>query len=135
MTRKTIFDFMADKPEYDYEGFFRLKWHSVHLYAAINDLLYEVYSNSDLIYIVGRYIGMKIRICSRCGRPIREGYTNDGGWFYNCEECFPLEMDEVYGKGNWRPIDTGCANSEGGYYEYLMHGEWHDDASYYTEWY
>lgn len=76
------------------------------------------------------------RTCECCGKLITKGYTNDVGDFYNCEQCFTKEMDNHYGKGNWRAYKSkdGNCNSESGFYEYLEDGEWKPESSYYTEW-
>ena len=81
--------------------------------------------------------GIEVRFCDYCGCPMQVGYTDDGGDFYNCEDCFPKDMDERYGKGNWREYDDedGDCNELDGYYEYLEDGEWQPEPSYYTEWY
>lgn len=78
----------------------------------------------------------EVRFCDYCGCPMNKGYTDDDADFYNCEECFPKDMDERYGKGNWRAYDDdGDCNYMGGYYEYFRDGEWEAEPSYYTEWF
>lgn len=78
----------------------------------------------------------EIRFCEYCGCPMNKGYTDDDADFYNCEECFPKDMNERYGKGNWRTYDNdGDCNYMGGYYEYYRDGKWQAEPSYYTEWF
>ena len=85
--------------------------------------------------------GTEIRFCTFCGGIMQSGMTDDDGDFYNHEECFPLDMDERYGPGNWREMPTGedgCPeeNVLGGYYEYRdRNGKWEPEPSYYTEYY
>lgn len=87
--------------------------------SEIQDALFDVY-------------GIEIRFCDYCGCPMDRGYTDDDADFYNCEECFPKDMDERYGKGNWR--SCGEENSMCGFYEYLDKDGWNPEPSYYTEW-
>lgn len=78
---------------------------------------------------------MEIRFCDYCGTIMQAGYTDDDGDFYNCEDCFELDMNERYGEGNWRELDE--ENDLGGYYEFRKdeNSEWQPEPSYYTEWY
>lgn len=82
-------------------------------------------------------LGFEIRFCDYCGCPFNAGYTDDDADFYNCEECFEKDMDERYGKGNWRPYEDedGDCNCKGGYYECFIDGKWQPEPSYYTEWF
>lgn len=80
---------------------------------------------------------IEIRFCDYCGGIMQEGYTDDDGDFHTHVECFPKDMDERYGKGNWREIPDGECNDLGGFYEYResADSEWEPEPSYYTEWY
>lgn len=82
-----------------------------------------------------KYCG-EVRFCDHCGKPMQEGFTDDAGSFYNCEDCFPVDMNERYGEGNWRPTDGGEENEDEGYYEYRESPDspWEPEPSYYTEW-
>lgn len=84
-------------------------------------------------------LGLELRFCDVCGKPMNKGYTDDCADFYNCEDCFPKEMDRYYGNDNWREYKDGYddCNSLGGRYEYfdLETREWEDEPSYYTEWF
>lgn len=114
--------------------------YGVHIY--INGDLKEIVSiNSICIddeiedYLEETY-DIEIRFCEYCGCAMNKGYTDDFADFYNCEKCFPKDMDERYGKGNWRTYEglgDDC-NELGGFYEYLDNGEWCPEPSYYTEW-
>lgn len=79
--------------------------------------------------------GTEIRVCTYCGAIIQAGYTDDDGDFFNCEDCFELDMNERYGKGNWRELEE--ENRLGGYYEFREDEEceWEAEPTYYTEWY
>lgn len=75
-----------------------------------------------------------IRKCTVCGKPIRDGMTNDGGDFYIHEECFEKYMDETYGKHKWMEINDDGA---GGYYIYSNEnvvGGYDATGAYYTDW-
>lgn len=90
----------------------------------------------DLLEKCESILGFEVRFCDYCGCPFNAGYTDDDADFYNCEECFPKDMDERYGKGNWRAYDDdGDCNYMGGYYEFYRDGEWQSEPSYYTEWF
>lgn len=76
------------------------------------------------------------RVCEACMKPMTEGYTVDGGFWYCCEDCFEKQMDISYPHG-WRANahvedELWCD----GYYDFLsaIDGEWHDTGIYYTEW-
>lgn len=83
-------------------------------------------------------LSFEFRICDCCGKIINKGYSDDVGDFYNCEDCFPREMDRYYGKGNWRAYKDDCEdyNALSGCYEYFDSDskEWESEPSYYTEW-
>ena len=82
---------------------------------------------------------LNIRFCDCCNKPINKGFTDDYADFYNCEKCFPKEMDRLYGINNWhsRKNKYGEYNSHGGTYEYFdtKLNTWEDEPSYYTEWF
>ena len=113
--------------------------YGIHIYID-GELERFVNLDDDCEYIIQDFLfdeyGIDIRFCDHCGCPMQAGYTDDDADFYNCEECFPKDMDERYGKGNWRTYEerNGDCNNMGGYYEYLENGEWRDEPSYYTEW-
>ena len=72
-----------------------------------------------------------LRICMVCGRPLTQGYTDEGD-FYCCEEHFNDAMESYFSE-NYREVENdGC----GGYYEYW--DEYRDRYAptgvYYTEW-
>lgn len=137
---KNIFDFMKDKKEYEFEtGDFTIVNNNGKLRLVVEGRSCAIEDNYDLIDTVEEWCnGLQIRICDYCGRPMDRGYTDDDGDFYNCEECFPKDMNERYGEGNWRAQskeDYGDdCNYMGGFYEYFRNGEWEPEPSYYTEW-
>ena len=79
----------------------------------------------------------EFRICMVCGKPIVEGFTDEGSGcgadFYSCEECFEQAMAETYGE--WRKNYEEGYN--GGYYDAYEPREcaWFDTGVYWTEWY
>lgn len=84
----------------------------------------------------------EIMYCNHCGNPIFCGMTTDDWDFCVHEECFSDYMDEIYGKGKWKPIDESPDydysgdDGHGGYYIYLNDkGEWEGTGIYYTEWF
>ena len=98
--------------------------------------IFSFIGECDLIDSCAEILKFEVRICDYCGCPMNKGYTDDDTDFYNCEECFPKNMDERYGKGNWRDYkseDDDC-NYKGGYYEYLNNNKWLPEPSYYTDW-
>lgn len=76
-----------------------------------------------------------VRFCDACGAPMDCGWSDEIGLTHFCsEEEFAADMDERYGKGNWR------AEPEGGKewnYEYRddENSPWQPESSFYTEWY
>ena len=157
---KTIFDFMADKEELTYESghhnaiykdghYVGSEWKNVEftilnnhgkLRLVVDGQSCEITDKYDLIDMVEKWCdGHAIRICDYCGCIMEQGYTDDDADFYNCEECFPKDMNERYGEGNWRAQskeDYGDdCNYMGGFYEYKnKNGEWEPEPSFYTEW-
>lgn len=145
----SLFDFMKDKEEYTYKSGHYSKDEYKHieftilnnngrLRLVVDGKSTEIENDFDLIDLVEEWCdGHQIRICTYCGAPMETGYTDDDADFYNCEDCFPKDMDERYGKGNWRTQDD-CddPNCMGGWYEYLdkKTGKWKPEPSYYTEW-
>lgn len=94
-------------------------------------------SEDDLQDKCESILGFEVRFCDYCGCPFNCGYTDDDADFYNCVECFPKDMNERYGKGNWRGYESedGDCNCRGGFYERFINGKWEAEPSYYTEWY
>lgn len=148
---KTIFDFMKDKEEYVHESghYSDDKWVNIEfiilnnngrLRLVVDGQSCEIKSDRDLIDMVEEWCdGHQIRICDHCGCIMEQGYTDDDADFYNCEECFPKDMNERYGEGNWRAQNEedyrDDCNYMGGFYEYKnADGEWEEEPSYYTEW-
>lgn len=88
-----------------------------------NDVLDWVYENDwdDL------------RICTACGCPMDEGWTDDYGTAYFCsKDEFVANMNRAYGEGKWREEPTG---EEDWCFEYLnTDGKWMPEASYWTQW-
>lgn len=105
-------------------------------------IIYVIESDYELMDFIEEKYNTEIRFCTYCGGVMQSGMTDDDGDFYNHEECFPKDMDERYGKGNWRsmPEDENGETHEnclGGFYEYRddEKSEWKPEPSYYTEWY
>lgn len=74
---------------------------------------------------------MSIEICSKCGKEMDfGGFMVDDGWSYICEDCMDKEMEA----GNMRYSQCPDENSEGGYYDELVNGEWVAANIFYTEW-
>lgn len=101
------------------------------------EITFEFEDEEDFQDKCEEMLNFEVRFCDICGRPMNVGYTDDGADFYNCCNCFEKDMDERYGKGNWRMYesDDGKCNYLGGYYEYLEDDRWVADSSYYTEWF
>lgn len=137
---KDIFDFMEDKRDYEfYNGKWKLHNNSLELILILeNGSRYIIDDESDIQDILERELNQEIRFCDVCGCPMDTGFTDDDADFYNCEDCFPKDMDERYGKDKWREYSSedGDCNSLGGFYEYMNEdGEWEPEPSYYTEWF
>lgn len=75
---------------------------------------------------------MEALYCEQCEAPLYDGYTNDFGDLYCCENCLPAYMDKTYGKKMWRPTEQSGVN--GGFFEIFdkTSGEWYDTGIYYT---
>ena len=142
---KNIYDFMEKEISFTLyypQGSITIEKREEKLYAKVinNDEDYEAYfffvDESDLQDKCEER-GFEVRFCDYCGKPFNAGYTDDDADFYNCEDCFEKDMDERYGKGNWRPYESedGDCNWQGGYYERFIDGKWEAEPSYYTEWY
>lgn len=145
---KTIIDFMQElkdeKYEVDYPDGYVIVFNSNgKMYAECENkdkdikVTFAFEDADDLLTKCDEILSFEIRFCDYCGCPFNCGYTDDDADFYNCEECFPKDMDERYGKGNWRTYESenGDCNWQGGYYERLVDGKWEAEPSYYTEWY
>ena len=105
-------------------------------------IIHVIEDDYDLIDYIEEKYKAEIRICDYCGGVMQSGMTDDEADFYNHVECFDKDMDERYGKGNWRNIpedENGEVNENwlGGFYEYREdeNSEWEPEPSYYTEWY
>lgn len=105
-------------------------------------IIHVIEDDYDLINYIEEKYKAEIRICDYCGGVMQSGMTDDEADFYNHVECFDKDMDERYGKGNWRNIpedENGEVNENwlGGFYEYREdeNSEWEPEPSYYTEWY
>lgn len=145
---KTIKDFMKNLGDKEFDvcypdGYVTVFNKNGKMYAECENkdkdikVTFSFEDADDLLDKCERILNFEIRFCDYCGCPFNAGYTDDYGDFYNCEECFPKDMDERYGKGNWRPYksEDGECNWHGGYYERFIDGEWEAEPSYYTEWY
>lgn len=108
----------------------------IHLQVIQHDgsilLECEFEKSEELDEVFEKNSDLEIRICSVCGKPITEGYTNNDGDFYYCSDSeFENYMDLTYGEGKWRPEETGLKNW---CYEYLEDDdEWYPQSSYYTD--
>lgn len=103
--------------------------HTVYLEIVQSDALNSQYKFKNTKKLDS--LNLNIRICSVCGKPITEGYTNDDGDFYYCSDAeFIRYMDELYGEGKWRPEETG---NKDWCYEYFDNDEWYPQLSYYTD--
>lgn len=83
----------------------------------------------------------EMTLCSVCGKPVLRGMTTDDGDCHIHEDCFEKYMNEMYGKGKWKPIDEfpnydySGDDGQGGYYVYLDEdNKWIGTGIYYTEW-
>lgn len=76
------------------------------------------------------------RVCSVCGSPTAAGWTDEEtGKVFCCQEEFEADMDERYGKGNWRPTpeDEYCSYDSAEYqYRENENSPWEPEPSYYT---
>ncbi len=116
---------------------FELVGDKFYIYTEDGFPLEVVDKEDELVDYFEEEFGTEIRICTYCGAIMQAGYTDDDGDFYNCEDCFELDMNERYGEGNWRDSEDEEANYLGGYYEWREDedSEWKPEPSYYTEWY
>lgn len=144
----SIFDFMEGKEEYTYESghYSNNEWKNIkftilnnngRLRLVVDGRSTEIENDYDLIDLVEEWCdGHQIRICDHCGCPMERGYTDDDADFYNCEKCFPKDMNERYGEDYWREMDSEEPNYMGGFFEYFNREtrEWEAEPSYYTEW-
>lgn len=75
---------------------------------------------------------MEVLHCEECGTRIYDGYTDDFGDLYCCENCLPAYMNKTYGEGMWRSTEHPGVN--GGFFEFFdeTSGEWYDTGIYYT---
>lgn len=83
----------------------------------------------------------EMTFCDVCDKPILRGMTTDDGDFHVHENCFEKYMNNEYGKGKWKAIDSfpdydySGDDGYGGYYVYLNEdNEWIGTGIYYTEW-
>lgn len=148
MTYKTFMDYVEEHGNEITKEVFIFDKPTIEVTAKIVDDELQVFVEGNRIeyedeYDLENYLqdnyGAEIRFCTYCGGIMQSGMTDDGD-FYNHEECFPLDMNDRYGEGNWRAsVDEdgeSVENRMGGYYEYRdKNGEWKPEPSYYTEWY
>ena len=116
-----------------------LNEHTVQVIRFEGDGHSVVYSGPVNAYEIERtisYLGYDdVRFCDACGAPMDSGWSDEGGMTHFCsEDEFAADMNERYGKGNWR------AEPEGGKeycYEYRddENSPWQPESSFYTEWY
>lgn len=76
------------------------------------------------------------RVCSICGSPTAAGWTDEEtGKVFCRQEEFEADMDERYGKGNWRPTpEDEYSSYESAEYQYREdeNSPWEPESSYYT---
>lgn len=75
-----------------------------------------------------------LRMCSACGAPMQEGWTDEEGSTYFCSENeFRKDMDARYGRENWRPEPSG---KKEWLFEYRTDASssWCPEPSFYTDW-
>lgn len=78
---------------------------------------------------IGDYI-TEHRCCEVCGKSMKEGYYSEGDGTYYCnKKCLKIDLDEIYGKGNWKFTEE--ENSAGGY---ITADEDDDLNIYWTDW-
>ena len=79
-----------------------------------------------------------MRICSTCGKEVKEGMTMDGGEFYAHEgKCFTKYMNKTYGKHQWMGLGGANSDGYGGFYICSADNDkgFEGTGIYYTEWY
>ena len=67
--------------------------------------------------------------CEDCGTHLYDGYTDDFGNLYCCENCIIAYMNETYGEGVWRSTEHPGVN--GGFFDKTSE-QWYDNGIYYT---
>lgn len=75
-----------------------------------------------------------LRVCSACGAPMQEGWTDEEESTYFCSENeFFKDMDARYGRENWRREPSG---KKEWMFEYRTDtfSSWHPEPSFHTEW-
>lgn len=139
--------FMKNNGEYECESVNNLKYHFVYDYLTHKIHLQIIEPDHSFLFKCSfktseeleeiienepKCMDEKIRVCSICGKPITEGYTNEDGDFYFCSDSeFVDFMNETYGEGRWRPEETGY---EGWCYEVFDEEDgWCPQSSYYTD--
>ena len=77
---------------------------------------------------------LPFRVCQVCGSPMSEGFTDELGQTYFCEEEeFVSDMNAQYGDGNWRVEPTGKRDW---LYEFRENESsvWRPEPSFWTQW-
>lgn len=89
------------------------------------------YVEEEIQNILEEIYDVDVYFCSHCGCLITEGFMQEGGWWYSCNECFREAMNDKFGEGEWRSnLDTG---DDEPYYEYLDNNqEWLDAEIFWT---
>ena len=96
------------------------KWNWKVVFDNLDQVLDECYKNRDveiLSYydndnLIDKELDEHYRVCDICGAKHSAGYhCQDDCTYYCSDECLKIEMDTVYGEGNWwwNNYDTeGC---------------------------
>lgn len=81
-------------------------------------------------------INNDIRVCSICGAPMQEGYTDENMYIDTDIEFFNY-MNSVYGSGNWRSatIEELAERDASYFYREPTSDIWLPTSWYYTDWY
>lgn len=105
------------------------KWPIAVLYKGEEFLVANTTELEDAIL----NMDLPLRICTKCGLPMTDGWVVNGDEYYCNEEEFNERMDQMYGHHNWRPNPVDDANYN---YQYKEKGDnrWYPEDSYYTEW-
>ena len=93
----------------------------------------KAYIEDEIEDILDEKYHVEVRFCSHCGCLMNDGFMQEGGWWYSCNECFREAMNDKFGKGEWRSnLD---ADDDEPYYEYLDNNqEWLDAEIFWTTW-
>lgn len=92
----------------------------------------KAYIEEEIKDILEEKYHVEVRFCSHCGCLMIDGFMQEGGWWYFCEDCFNEAMDEYLGKGKWR---INPDPNEEVFYQYLDGDEWLDTEIFWTAWY